>query len=438
MIRKYQTSAILVFVIIWSVSILSAQTGYRPADEFGETRFSMDVATFRSDKEDLYTLEIYYKIFYDALSFQKTETGYTAEYEIALIVEGEKGDQIEAIIKEGDVEVKRFVDTKRSTDFIINLVTVPHEGQDLTIKAILTDKLSESTRELKKELKKRKYWEKYPTLSYLEFTREVSSAAKVSKFDKADTRIIPSVTRLFGGDFDSILTYYIEVYPGETNIKYAKVITRLYNKTKGFVYADTVDYGEIVEIKREIHNINVASLRPGDYELEAKLEGRRGKVYDKLVQEFELELTAETMFRNDPETAIEMLKYLATRDEHKAMKKAANNEERRRLWDEFWELRAVDRQDRENPTKAEYFRRIRHSNRYFSFMRKAGWKTTRGMIYVTYGEPDEVDDYPFELATKPYQVWKYYRISPQRRFLFIDEWGDGNYELQPPYNGLNW
>jgi hypothetical protein len=71
-------------------------------------------------------------------------------------------------------------------------------------------------------------------------------------------------------------------------------------------------------------------------------------------------------------------------------------------------------------------------------MKKEGWKTTRGMIYIMYGEPDELEDYPFELSRKPYQVWLYYRLSPPRKFLFIDEWGTGDYELQPPYNGLDW
>ena len=435
----WKSSLIAIFCLsLWAVATVSAQTGYREKTEFGEARFAVDAADFRSDTLGQHNLEIYYKIFYNALSYQKLPTGYKAQYEIALIVEGENGEQIEAVDQDDDIQVTTFADTRRTTDFIINLASLNIDEQDINIKAILTDKLTGSSREIEKELKKREYWNKYPTLSRIEFAREITPAAGDSKFNKQDMRIIPAVTRLFGGDFDSVLTFYQEIYPGETSVKYAKTIIRIYNKTKGFVYSDTVSYGEVEKVIREAHNINVSSLAPGDYELEIRLEGRRGRLFDKIVEEFELELTGETVFRNDYETAIDMLKYLATRDEHKKLKNAKTEQERRQLWDEFWALRDDSQHDRENPTKAEYFRRIRHSNRYFSFMKKDGWKTTRGMIYVTYGEPDEVDDHPFELATKPYQVWYYYRLTPPRKFLFVDEWGDGNYELQPPYNGLDW
>lgn len=436
---SFRNIVITIFLLsIWGAALLPAQTGYRSKNEFGEARFAIDAVDFRAEQDGLHMLEVYYKIFYNALSYKKGPSGYKAEYEIAVIVEGQNDKQIEGIIREGEIEVKTYAETRRATDFIINLVKIKLDEQDISVRAILTDELSGASQEVKKDLKKRKLWDKYPSVSRVEFSREITQFSNESKFKKGDMRVIPSVTRLFGGDFDSILTYYQEVYPGDAKVKYAKVITRIYSPIKGFVYSDTINYGEINEMKREAHNINVANLRPGDYELEIRLEGRRGKLYDKTIEEFELELTAETIYRNDHKTAIEMLKYLATREEHKKLKKAKSDDERRQLWDEFWILRGDNPRDREHPTKEEYFRRIRHANRYFSFMKKEGWKTTRGMIYITYGEPDEVEDHPFELATKPYQVWFYYRLTPPRKFLFVDEWDDGNYELQPPFNGLDW
>ncbi len=425
-------------MVIFGVSALSAQTGYRPGNEFGESRFAIEAVDFRSEQKGQHTLEIYYKIFYNALSYQKTADGYVAEYEIAMTIEGSDNNQIEGLIREGDVKVITYAETKRNTDFVINMFKIIFDQQDITLYAVLTDKLAGNSLEIKKDLKKRDYWSKYPSLSRVEFSREVTPAGGESKFNKADSRVIPSVTRIFGGDYDTTLTYYHEIYPGEKEVKYIRSISRIYSPINGVVYADTINYGELSEIKREVHHIDVANLRPGDYELEIRLEGRRGKLYDKMVEEFELELTAATIYKNDYKAAVDMLKYLATREEHKKLKKAETDEDRISLWNEFWALRGDNPNDQENPGKREYFRRIRHSNRYFSFMRKEGWKTNRGMIYITYGEPDEVENYPFELATKPYQVWLYYRLSPPRKFVFIDEWGDGNYELQPPFNGLDW
>ncbi len=69
-------------------------------------------------------------------------------------------------------------------------------------------------------------------------------------------------------------------------------------------------------------------------------------------------------------------------------------------------------------------------------MRMEGWRTDRGHIYVRYGEPDYMVEEPFSLSHHPYQVWQYTRISPNRRFVFVDENEDGDYRLQYPYDGL--
>lgn len=430
------TLSIIIAVAV--ATTVSAQTGYHAKNEYGEPRFAIDAADFRADREGLMTLEIYYKIFYDGLSYKKTSEGYEANYEIAISVDGEGGQQVEGIIHDGNIKVRTFGETRRPDDFIINMVSVTLDKQNVTIHAALTDKVGETVLKDDKDIDKRDYWGKYPSLSRIEFCREVTTPEKDSKFNKGDVRVIPAVSRQFGGDFDSTLAYYQEIYPGRSDVKYTKVISRVYNRVKGFVYTDTVDYGEIKENQREARTINVSDFMPGDYELEIRLEGRRGKLYDKVVEEFEMLLTAETIYRTDFELAVNMLKYLATKHEQKELKAAKTPEERRKRWDEFWQIREKYEHDRQNPTKEEYFRRVRYADRNFSVMRKDGWKTTRGMVYITYGEPDEVEDYPFELATKPYQVWLYYRLNPPRKFVFIDEWGDGNYELQPPYNGIDW
>ncbi len=435
---RFAYAVSFVLVSLAAVSSVRAQTGYRPKYEYGEARFGIAAADFRSDSETVNNLEVYYKIFNDALSYQKTSEGYIAQYEVAIIVEGEDGRQISGGTKDGQIKAADFAETRRSEDFTINIVKMTVPPQDITVRAILTDKTAQNSVEEKIVLKRRQYWGKYPCLSRIEFARDIGAAASDSKFNKGSRRIIPSVTRIFGGDSDSLLRYYQEAYPGESHDKYCRIITRIMHRTRGVAYADTLDLGDFTAVEEMGREIDVSALAPGDYELDMRLEGRRGRLYDRLTEEFEMELTAETMFRSDYAAAVEMLKYLATKQESDQLKKATTPEERKKVWDAFWALRNTDDHDRENPTKEEYFRRIRHANRYFSYMKREGWRTSRGMIYITYGEPDEVEDYPFELASKPYQIWHYYRTIPSRSFLFIDEWGDGNYDLQPPYDGVSY
>lgn len=437
MTKFLKLSTFLTFVMLVATPLIWGQTGgFQHSDEFGEDRFSVEAVDFRSDEFGRNIMEIYYKVFYDALSYQKTPDGYQAKYEVAVILEDNKGNQIDGVTKEAQIDVSNFAETRRSTDFVINKVVIKYQPRDIVVKVSLNDMLAGTSKSVKKTVKEHDYWGKYPSLSHVLFAREIGQTEGESKFNKHDLRVIPNVTRLLGGDYDTLLQYYQEIYPSKVGDKFAKVITKIYHRVKQTVYQDTVEIGDADSTKYLFRTINIDAFEPGEYELDVKIVGRRGKVYDELTEEFELELTAETIFRTDCKLAIEMLKYLASNTEQAAFKKAKTPEEQRRLWDEFWSLRSGGSHDRVNPAKAEYFRRVRHANRYFSYLNKEGWRTGRGMIYIKYGEPDEVDDHPFELSSKPYQIWIYYQMNPTRKFLFVDEWGDGNYELKPPYDGV--
>lgn len=56
-----------------------------------------------------------------------------------------------------------------------------------------------------------------------------------------------------------------------------------------------------------------------------------------------------------------------------------------------------------------------------------------GMVYVTLGSPNNVERHPFEYDSKPYEVWDYYDIN--RRFVFVDQTGFGDYRLVTPFFG---
>ena len=57
-----------------------------------------------------------------------------------------------------------------------------------------------------------------------------------------------------------------------------------------------------------------------------------------------------------------------------------------------------------------------------------------GMIYILFGPPTSVDRHPFEVDSKPYEVWNYYQINKQ--FVFLDESGFGDYRLITPLSDV--
>jgi len=101
-------------------------------------------------------------------------------------------------------------------------------------------------------------------------------------------------------------------------------------------------------------------------------------------------------------------------------------ENRENLWIDFWQRQM------QNPILSGYIsyidfiERYNYANNNFSGYKK-GYKTDFGRIYMTYGKPDEIDRHPFEIDSKPYEVWYYY--SSNYAFTFMDQHGYGEYTL---------
>ena len=119
------------------------------------------------------------------------------------------------------------------------------------------------------------------------------------------------------------------------------------------------------------------------------------------------------------------------------MKKIEGYEDRIKAFNEFWLSHDPTPGTPENEVKIAFYGRVRIANENFGVMRRPGWKTDRGRIFIEFGPPDHLVDVPFSPESRPYQVWHYTSIGPYRRFLFIDENSDGDYRLQYPYDGLN-
>jgi len=55
------------------------------------------------------------------------------------------------------------------------------------------------------------------------------------------------------------------------------------------------------------------------------------------------------------------------------------------------------------------------------------------MVFIILGTPNNVDRHPFDLESKPYEVWQYYELN--RSYVFVDETGFGDYRLVTPLYG---
>jgi GWxTD domain-containing protein len=68
--------------------------------------------------------------------------------------------------------------------------------------------------------------------------------------------------------------------------------------------------------------------------------------------------------------------------------------DRPRLWREFWTATDPIPQTPENEALDQYFTRVAIANERFKDEAGAGWRTDRGEVYITLGEPDQVMETP--------------------------------------------
>jgi GWxTD domain-containing protein len=130
----------------------------------------------------------------------------------------------------------------------------------------------------------------------------------------------------------------------------------------------------------------------------------------------------------DIDKAIEEMQYIADKSVIEEMQKA-DPQARRKMFEDFWKKKDPTPSTDYNELMDEYYARVEYANKTFKHFSE-GWKTDRGMVYIIFGPPSSVERRPFDIDSKPYEVWTYYEIN--REFVFIDQSGFGDYRLQNP------
>jgi GWxTD domain-containing protein len=140
----------------------------------------------------------------------------------------------------------------------------------------------------------------------------------------------------------------------------------------------------------------------------------------------------------------EEVPYIITDEEVAAFKQLSTDRERDQFIENFWRRRDPTPDTEENEFKEEHYRRIQYANDHYA-AGVPGWKTDRGMIYIRFGKPDEVETHPMggpyvrpaeegggSTSTYPFEIWRYRYlegIGQQVLIEFVDECSCGAYQM---------
>ncbi|MDF1544687.1 MAG: GWxTD domain-containing protein [bacterium] len=94
---------------------------------------------------------------------------------------------------------------------------------------------------------------------------------------------------------------------------------------------------------------------------------------------------------------------------------------------QYWKESDTDQSTEQIENRIEMIERFRYANENFSTnaAKDDGWLTSRGRIYVIYGEPAEIDDVQAPRIGNPYQVW-YYRYLREGKLFVFEDWSGGS------------
>jgi GWxTD domain-containing protein len=123
------------------------------------------------------------------------------------------------------------------------------------------------------------------------------------------------------------------------------------------------------------------------------------------------------------------IKYIAASKEISQYENLSTLDAKREFLFNFFGARDPNPGSSVNEFKEEFLKRIETvESRYKTFTRK-GVRTDRGRVYLTLGEPDEIELHPNDYNSKPYEVWYFNSVEGGIYFIFGDISGYSDYEL---------
>lgn len=175
--------------------------------------------------------------------------------------------------------------------------------------------------------------------------------------------------------------------------------------------------------------VPLESVPAGDYELVmAAVLG--SEIQTASVLSIEVEEDWDVWGRNAEATA-DLVRPIAGVDVLDELEDADSDAGRRAVMFQFWMDHDPTPMTVENEFLDQYLERLDFISEKFSLPGTPGIDTDMGRVYALLGEPDILEDMPFETGNYPYQVWTYF--TPSITIVFEDEYGVGMYDMLTPW-----
>lgn len=360
----------------------------------------------------------YAKIANDLLQFILQDTLYFAEYELTLVIRNSQGESVAEEIKRGKISAETYAETnarnrftREKLDFFLT------QGEyDLFIE-LLDLESKEPLRQKEKIVLPNFFSKPFTATDLLFFKLQYED----SVIQRETFPYFPPVRSLSDSSFKA--KFYICSDGSPHRIHLNRTIL---DNDEQPVFTDSSDINLSSRIQQVELNLD-QELTFGQYTLSVELTHGNNKT--ELKSPLYIQWQSHPVFLPPLEQAIEVLRYVMDSNQWEQMRGLPQNEQEKTL-EQFWKERDPDPSTEVNELEEEYYQRVAFANHNFSSFQGGvdGWRTDRGRIYIIYGPPSDVERPPTSTGvSSSYEIW-YYR-NTQRRFVFLDRFGSGEYVL---------
>lgn len=412
--------------------------------------FDFDYAQFGYDTTSNY-LEFYYSFNQASMKVHTLDTSKVVEGILKIMLEDTVSKQI-IVDKEWKV-VHPVVDSPDSEGkYLIGVIgfVVPHS----TYKCLI------SGRDLSDANNKKNYTEIINVNRFISENISISdiqlasriiqdSPNKESIFFKNSLEIFPIPSSVFG-ESQPVVFYYSELYNllKKNGSESLKLTASLFDSKGKLVYSKPKTVSRSYDTRVEVGSIVINKYPTDTYTIVLTIIDSAAnygvssskklyvfnpniKVVDTSVSQISGVFASEFGVMSDEELddIFGKSKYIASSLEIDKYNKINSTESKREFLYNFWKEKDTDISTSENEYYKNYFGRVNLSSQRYGSLGRIGWKSDRGRVFIIYGEPSEIERYPNQVDTKPYEIWYYNELEGGVIFVFGDLTGFSDYTL---------
>ena len=419
---------------------------------FAQTKFDFDFdyAQFGYDSTSNY-LEIYYSFNQSEMKISASDSMKTVDGILQISIEDTSTRQ-KIVDKEWKVSYPVSEIKDDLNKYLIGVIGF--------IVPFATYKCSVSGRDFNSENNIRKYTELITSKQFISDEFSVSDIQLASRiiqdspnrgsiFYKNSMEIFPVPNSVFGEN-SPVVFFYSELYnlikPDISNT--LLLVSTVYNSKGKSVYTKTKPISTLYDSRVEVGSILINKFPTDTYTFVLALidstvnsgvsSTKRFYVFNpSIAQEDTVSGKVSGVFASEfgvmsdeeLDDIFNKCKYIATSAEVDKYERISTTEGKREFLYNFWKDRDYDPSTPENEFYKQYLAKIAMSNQKYGSLSRLGWKTDRGRVYIMYGEPSEIERYPNQVDSKPYEIWHYNELEGGVVFVFADLTGFSDYTL---------